>query len=311
VATDDRVERYAPLLRFSRHETYHAIDPGTFVARARLGRAGWSTAFPDACWDAKAARWDAIASQRLPCAPLSSADLNRACAAIQVEAPSRPGAGQNRRPNDAANLWRGQRAGYSLEMSDPFAVDLRGVAGAAPCLFFDRYRVNGASGVCDVIAYWFFYALHSDTVSHEGDWTQLTVIVPCDSAELPRVHFGRRGAGHTWGFDEIDLVDGTHPVAFVEPGRHGLSRDAEKLDAPGSHTLLLRTWRIRQQRPLAELPWACFDGSWGRAGSAEAATGPLGPLMRRLDVAAVAPQVAPQVADRAVALARGTQAAAG
>ncbi len=299
MATDDRVERYAPLLRFSRHETYHPIDPGTFVARARLGRSGWSAAFPDACWNPKAARWDAAIARRPPCDPLSSGGLNRACASIQVEAPSRPGAGQNRRPNDAANLWRGQRAGYSLEMSDPFAADLRGVAGAAPCLLFDRYRVDGASAVCDVIAYWFFFALHSDTVSHEGDWSQLTVIVPCDSAELPRVLYGRRDGGRTWGFDEIDLVDGTHPVAFVEPGSHGLSRDARTLDAPGSHTLLLRTWRIRQQRPLTGMPWSCFDGSWGRAGSAEGATGPLGPLMRRLDEAALAPQ-----ADRAVADAR-------
>lgn len=289
MTSDDRVERYAPLLRFSRHETYHAIDPATFVSRARLGRAGWSTAVPDACWNPRARRWDAVSAQRQPCEPLSSGDLGTACAAMQFEAPSRPGAGQNRRPNDPANLWRGQRAGYSLEMSDPFAADLRGVAGSAPCLFHDRYRVDGAPGICDVIAYWFFFALHSDTISHEGDWSQLAVIIPCDSAELPRVLFGARVGGEAFGFDEVETVDGTHPVAWVEPGRHGLLREAAGLDEPESHTLLLRSWRIRDQRPVPAMPWSCFDGSWGRAGSSERATGPLGPLFRRFDVTSLAP----------------------
>ena len=289
MATDDRVERYAPLLRFSRRETYHPIDPATFVAHARLGRAGWSTAMPDACWNPQASRWDAVAG-RPPCAPLASADLGKACAAIQLEAPSRPGAGQNRRPNDPANLWRGQRAGYSLEMSDPFAAELRGVAGSAPCLFYDRYRVEAAPGICDVIAYWFFFALHVDTVPHEGDWSQLTVIVPCDSADLPRVHYGARGGGETFSFDEIDTADGTHPVVYVEPGRHALCRDAATMDGPVGHTLLLRTWRIADRRPVPEMPWSCFDGSWGRAGSAEAATGPLGPLLRRLEAPALVPR---------------------
>ena len=291
MAADDRVERYAPLLRFSRHEAFHPIDPGTFVARARLGRAGWSTAFPDSCWNPKAARWDAITAQRPPCALLSSADLGRACSAMQAEAPSRPGSGSNRRPNDPANLWRGQRAGYSLEMSDPFAAGLRGVAGAAPCLFYDRYRVEGAPGICDVIAYWSFFALHSDTVSHEGDWSQLAVMVPCDGTELPRVYFGSRDGGESWGFDEIDIADGTHPVGYVESGRHGMCRDDATLDEPSAHSLLLRSWRIRERRAVPEMPWSCFDGSWGRAGSAEVATGPLGPLMRRLDAAAFAPKV--------------------
>jgi len=287
VTADDRVERYAPLLRFSRHETHHPIDPGTFVAHARLGRAGWSSAHPDACWNARAVRWDALVAQKPPCAPLASSDLAPACAAIQTEAPSRPGAGQNRRPNDPANLWRGQRAGYSLEMSDPFASDLRGVAGSAPCLFYDRYRVDGAPGICDVIAYWFFYALHADTVSHEGDWSQLAVIVPCDSTDLPRVHFGVRGGGETFAFDDIETADGTHPVACVATGSHGFARDASDLDGPAAHSLMLRSWRIRDRRPVPAMAWSCFDGSWGRAGSGEAATGPLGPLLRRLDAPAL------------------------
>jgi hypothetical protein len=40
--TDDRVERYAPLLRFSHQDTHFPIDPALFVARSRLRRFGWS-----------------------------------------------------------------------------------------------------------------------------------------------------------------------------------------------------------------------------------------------------------------------------
>src|SRR5438552_18119864 len=47
---DDQILRYAPLLKFSRDETYFPIDPADFIARAHLRRYGWSDDVRDAVW---------------------------------------------------------------------------------------------------------------------------------------------------------------------------------------------------------------------------------------------------------------------
>lgn len=277
---EDRVLRYAPLLRFSVHETHHPIDPARFVEHARLRRYGWSEKFRDAIWHAGRACWEACLDDVPATAGGAHPDISDVCRLIQVEA--RGGAdGRNRRPTDAANMWYGRRAGYALELVAPLAAELRGTPGGAPCLFYDRYAVPTPSGTFDVISYWFFFALSPSAHPHEGDWQSVSVIIPEKGTELPHVQYGSSRQGVTCGFAEAEVVDGTHPVAWVEPGSHRMQRMAEDLDGPhAGHSVLLRSWELEPRR-VPTLPWSSFDGAWGRVGTGPRTTGPLGPLFQR------------------------------
>ena len=278
---DDRVLRYAPLLRFSRHETHFPIDPSLFVRRARLRRLGWSDDVRDAVWHPRRGCWETALAGLPPSADAVGPDVGEACRLIQFEARS-ASPGLNRRPCDPRNIWYGRRAGYALELGDALARDLRGVPGAAPFLLFDRYTLRAAGEAFDVISYWFFYALHPDAYAHEGDWQHVSVLVPQDGAELPRVRFESPAGGVTCGFDSVEITDGTHPVAWVEPGSHATFRCAEDLDSGprSANTILLKTWELEAKR-IPTLSWSNFDGAWGRVGGGPRTTGPLGPLFRR------------------------------
>lgn len=287
---DDRVLRYAPLLRFSRHETHFPIDPAAFVARARLRRYGWSDEVRDAVWHPRRACWEAAVPGLPASAGAGGLDIGEACRLIQFEARGRFGDLCNRRPCDPGNLWQGRRAGYALELDEPLAAALRGVAGRAPWLCYDRYTVPTSEGVFDVITYWFFFALNPHAVAHEGDWERVSVIIPEGGRALPRVRYASGRGAITCGFDEVEVAEFTHPVVYVEPGSHGMHRGVEDLEAGASsgNTVVLRTWTLEAKR-VPTLAWSSFDGAWGRVGAGPRTTGPLGPLFRREDVSSVLP----------------------
>ena len=277
---DDRVLRYAPLLRFSRQETHYPIDPALFVARSRLRRLGWSHLAYDGYWNPGTRGWDACGPSHPPPAHAVNPDLGQACAAMQAEAPGRAGKCGNRRPNDLANVWGGERAGYALELTQAFARDLRGVPGAAPFLLYDRYQREGPSGCWDVISYWFFYALNPHVIAHEGDWEPVTVVV--DEAGHAALRTDCRDVMRLQSFETIELAEGTHPVIYVEPGSHRACPEPGRGDDNGAAgAVLLKSWRLAP-RDVQALPWSCYDGAWGRVGATEATTGPLGPLHRRV-----------------------------
>jgi len=282
---DDRVLRFAPMMRFSSQETHYPIDPSLFVTRSRLLRMGWSPLVGDGYWNSAARAWDLTGPASPPPSGALNPQLSHACAAMQAEAPSAPGARRNRRPNDPANLWGGSRSGYALELTQAFARDLRGVPGSAPFLMYDRYQREGPSGRWDVITYWFFYALNPHVIAHEGDWEPVTVVV--DEAGHAALRVDCHGSTRLQSFETLEIADQTHPVIYVEPGSHRAC--SEPLDAglngvPASVTL--RTWR-NTPTPVQHMPWSCYDGAWGRVGATELTTGPLGPLFRRMADAAV------------------------
>lgn len=284
---DDRVLRYAPLLRFSRQETHYPIDPALFVSRSRLRRLAWSTASYHGYWNSATRGWDVTGPSSPPPAQAVNPELNRACAAMQLEAPSQPGSRRNRRPNDPANLWGGGRAGYALELTQAFARDLKGVPGAAPFLLFDRYRREGPSGCWDVITYWFFYALNPHVIAHEGDWEPVTVVVD-EEGRGAALRMDAADGSLLQNFEGLELAEDTHPVIYVEAGSHRARSQPESLE--GAAGAPLRTWRLTPHA-LQEMPWSCYDGAWGRVGATEATTGPLGPMFRRVADAHVAPVV--------------------
>lgn len=286
VRTDDRVQRYAPLLHFAPSETHFPIDPEAFIARARLRRYGWSDDVRDGIWHPRRGCWEARLDELPPSADTLGVDVAEACRLIQFEARALRSDGRNRRPCDANNLWYGRRAGYALELGEPLAAELRGRPGMAPSLLYDRYSVPNHAGVCDVISYWFFYGLNPHAIAHEGDWESVSVIIP-EGNDQPRVRYASHRSGVTYQYGTLELAEFTHPIVYVEPGSHGMFRRAEELDGgPGESGIELATWELEPRR-IPTLGWSSFDGAWGRVGAGPRTTGPLGPLFRREDATTV------------------------
>ena len=284
---DERVLRYAPLLRFTREETHFPIDPSTFVAKALLRRYGWSEVVRDAVWHPRRSCWEAAPPGLPASADALGPDLNDACRLIQFEARGTE-AGFNRRPCDAKNLWRGRRAGYALELAQPGSGDLLGVRGAAPWLLYDRYSIETAVGPREVIGYWFFYGLKTTAQAHEGAWEHVSLLLSGVGA-APLVRFEGPAGGVTFGLDDVETAEGTHPVLYVESGSHMMFRAAGEIGAgsEGRYSVSLRAWRLEPRRVPA-MSWSCFDGAWGRVGGGPRTTGPLGPLFRRETTATIA-----------------------
>ncbi|MFI5214538.1 MAG: hypothetical protein ACHQU8_08380 [Gemmatimonadales bacterium] len=288
---DDRVLRYAPLLRFTPEETHFPIDPSTFVEKALLRRYGWSEEVRDGVWHPRRSCWESAPTGLPASADALGPDLNEACRLIQFEARGTE-AGFNRRPCDARNLWHGRRAGYALELAQPLSRDLRGVPGAAPWLLYDRYSIETAVGPREVIGYWFFYALKPTAQAHEGAWEHVSLVLSGVGA-APLVRFEGPAGAVTFGLADVETVEDTHPVLYVESGSHMMFRTADEI-GPGSadsYSLLLRSWRLEPRR-MPAMSWSCFDGAWGRVGSGPRTTGPLGPLFRRETAATIARSVA-------------------
>lgn len=286
--SDERVMRYAPLLRYASDEAHAPIDPAAFLARAQLRRYGWSEEFRDALWHPRRRAWEVLAAGLPAPAGAEHPDIAEVCRIMQTEARSPIPDGRNRRPCDARNLWYGRRAGYALELASPGAPDLRGVRGHAPCLFYDRYALPTHAGAFDVITYWFFYASSTTAGGHEGDWQSVSVVIADGGSELPYVQFGSSRHGVTCGFTEVEVAESTHPVVYVERGTHRMFRALSDLDGypAGNHGVALRTWDLEARR-VPTLPWSSFDGAWGRVGPGPRTTGALGPLFQREDVGSV------------------------
>lgn len=288
---DERVLRYAPVLRYTRDEMYFPIDPSTFVEKSLLRRYGWSEDVRDAVWHPRRSCWESAPVGLPASADALGPDLNDACRLIQFEARGTE-AGYNRRPCDAQNLWHGRRAGYALELAQPLSRDLRGVPGAAPWLLYDRYSIETAVGSREVIGYWFFYGLRATAQAHEGAWEHVSLVLSGVGA-APLVRFEGPAGAMTFSLDDVETVDHTHAVLYVESGSHVMFRTAAEIGAAraGAYSVLLRSWRLEPRR-IAALGWSCFDGAWGRVGGGPRTTGPLGPLFRRETAAAIARSVA-------------------
>ncbi len=68
-----------------------------------------------------------------------------------------------------------------------------------------------------VIQYWYFYPFNDFIGNHEGDWEHVNVVVSADRSRIEEVHyyFHTRSIKLPQGNFEPEIVDGTHPVAYV------------------------------------------------------------------------------------------------
>jgi hypothetical protein len=149
------------------------------------------------------------------------------------------------------------------------------------------------------LQYWSFYVFNDFNNTHEGDWEMIQLVFDADTAaealdEDPvevgySAHEGAEGAA--WGDEKLEVVDGTHPVAYPAAGSHankftaalylGSSADAGVGcdDTRGPHRELRPAVVTIPSDPAAAEaahPWIGFEGRWGELQKAFF-NGPTGP----------------------------------
>jgi hypothetical protein len=152
------------------------------------------------------------------------------------------------------------------------------------------------------LQYWIFYAYNDWNNLHEGDWEMIQLNFDAGSAReaLSREpvsigysqHEGAEGA--EWGDDELELVDGTHPVVHPAAGSHAnfygealyLGSSAEQGvgcdDTRGPHYDVrpeVGTIPSDPAQASVVFPWIEFQGRWGELQPAFF-NGPTGPNLK-------------------------------
>ncbi len=152
------------------------------------------------------------------------------------------------------------------------------------------------------LQYWSFYPFNDFNNTHEGDWEMLQLIFDASDAkealtEEPvevgySAHEGAERA--TWDDDRLEIVDGTHPVAYPAAGSHAnkygealwLGSSAEAGvgcdDTRGPHFELRPAVQTIPSDPAAArsaFPWIAFEGRWGELQKAFF-NGPTGPNLK-------------------------------
>jgi hypothetical protein len=152
------------------------------------------------------------------------------------------------------------------------------------------------------LQYWFFYVFNDWNNLHEGDWEMIQVIFDAaDAADAlgtspSQVGYSQHSSAERteWGSEEMELVDGTHPVVYPAEGSHAnffapalfLGRDSragvgcDNTTAP-HHEIRPRVAFVptRSSEYLQDYPWLAFEGRWGEQQSGFY-NGPTGPNMK-------------------------------
>jgi hypothetical protein len=152
------------------------------------------------------------------------------------------------------------------------------------------------------LQYWFFYIFNDFNNTHEGDWEMIQLVFDADTPEEAlgsepvevgySAHEGAERAG--WGDDKLEIVDGTHPVAYPAAGSHANKFTAALYlgnsasagvgcdDTRGPHRELRPAVLTIPSDPAAAreaFPWITFEGRWGELQKAFF-NGPTGPNMK-------------------------------
>ncbi len=152
------------------------------------------------------------------------------------------------------------------------------------------------------LQYWLFYIFNDFNNTHEGDWEMIQLVFDADTPEEAlrgepvevgySAHEGAERAD--WGDDKLEIVDGTHPVAYPAAGSHANKFTAALYlgnsasagvgcdDTRGPHRELRPTVLTIPSDPAAAreaFPWITFEGRWGELQKAFF-NGPTGPNMK-------------------------------
>ncbi|MGJ4745632.1 RICIN domain-containing protein [Leptospira sp. SA-E8] len=143
-------------------------------------------------------------------------------------------------------------------------------------IFYDTSLV-GTNAV--LIRYWFFYAWQSTCFlsfgSHAADWEGMSVLVV--NGQMKRVAWSQHSGWYSKETGNFEVVNGTHPVAYVGKNAHGSFHDDggsggclyfEDFRNPGGNDYHQDTWNnlVRLRRGGDAPSWmncqgsGCFDG---------------------------------------------------
>lgn len=269
--TPAEIASYAPVVYLSPFESYHPMDPVTFVQRARFRHhRGWSS---DQGFHRHTFQWVTTNSH-------APEYYNVPMHVLNAYAPHANG--RNRRPRDADC---GDSYNVFLETDD----NETGVAnpnGSVPVFY--TYR---RSGSWHKIQYWWFFGYNNTVVpgiDHQGDWEHVTLWVY--NGAVRSVYFAAHEGGTTVQASNLTMM-GKRPVVFVALGTHaayptpGLQHFPIGLGMSFvDYTGYGQRWDTHGNlKPLANQPWKDFAGAWGEVGNLSTTTGPLGPWHKRDD----------------------------
>lgn len=281
----DTARKYAPDLRFYRHERHFPSDPGRFRISAR-----YRASLPglDRGWNHRVAHWvggdaDGASYEGAPWDQIAEQCLKNFPSARPIEPPTSP----NLRPRDGKNRYgTGNIYGLFLQRSRRLPSGSSGMkpteSGVTGAPLFVDTRYDADRGLVHVL-YWFFYELNwwKAFITHEGDWEHVTLVFTVDDFKTGGRPFALYLAQHNTGvaldFDKTVSVGETHPVIYVDTNGHPCHTH---VDHPGRYPIRWRTWTASIEF-IARCDWRDFAGAWGKVGASKHTTGPLGPFFKR------------------------------
>jgi hypothetical protein len=190
-------------------------------------------------------------------------------------------------PSDAGDYYELRKSGSKARVCN---TDINSIENGLVPIY---YAYQDCSLDTTVIMYWFFYG-YQDTCtgslgSHDADWERVAVKIRNNRVE--RVQFYQHGGHYTRMPNEMEFVDGTHPVAYVGKNSHGSYHDDggsgsclyfEDYRNPGSRDLRMQSWKN-----LVELKETPEAPEWMRTKSDVYFDGIPGPLARGINLCAL------------------------
>jgi len=153
---------------------------------------------------------------------------------------------------------------------------------------------NHVDGV--TIQYWFFYP-YNDSFSgfnHEGDWEFIAVLLNADGS-VHNLPYSQHEGKHDYMPNEVQWVDGTHPVVYVAKGSHANYAATNGEDCIGgpfydncdnggtwwntgdNQAFGGVNWVGEKTRNFNDSNWLRYSGRWGEIGTSDITSGPFGP----------------------------------
>jgi hypothetical protein len=152
------------------------------------------------------------------------------------------------------------------------------------------------------LQYWFFYVFNDWNNLHEGDWEMIQLVfdasTPAQALQRSPVEVGysqHEGAEQAaWADDELERVDGTHPLVHPAAGSHAnfygeaLYLGSSAKEGVGCDDTrgpafdvrpVVRTIPSDHAQARASFPWIAFEGRWGELQPAFF-NGPTGPNLK-------------------------------
>ena len=152
------------------------------------------------------------------------------------------------------------------------------------------------------LQYWLYYVFNDWNNTHEGDWEMVQLVFDTDdprealSREPVEVGYSQHEGGEraTWDDDKLEVVDGTHPVAYPAAGSHAnfyesalhVGSSAEQgvgCDDTSGPSIDVRPVVLTIPSDPAEakavFPWIAYEGRWGELQRAFF-NGPTGPNLK-------------------------------